>query len=218
VVQDVAHEAPRRWLTERQAEAVDQLVDAAEAEVEASGYDGLSVRNVARRAGVAPATAYTYFSSKDHLLAELLWRNVATVPSPATDRSAPLTDRVVQTVEELGVIIGRSPALVAACTQALLSSNPDVKGLRDRIGAEIRKRLGAAVGSDGDPEMVSVLLTTYFGAMLMAGMGHMTFDAVPGFVSNAARLMTTPDASRPTGNGKGNGKKDGTGNGKGRPR
>jgi AcrR family transcriptional regulator len=214
MVQELAHEAPRRWLTERQAEAVGQLVDAAEAEVEACGYDGLSVRNVARRAGVAPATAYTYFSSKDHLLAELLWRNVATVPPSATDPSAPLADRVVQTVEELGVIIGRSPALVAACTQALLSSNPDVKGLRDRIGAEIRRRLGAAVGKDGDPDMVSVLLTTYFGAMLMAGMGHMTFAAVPGFVADAARLMTAPDPARAAGNGK----RNGTGNGRGRPR
>jgi AcrR family transcriptional regulator len=214
MVQDLAHEAPRRWLTERQAEAVDQLVDAAEAEVEASGYDGLSVRNVARRAGVAPATAYTYFSSKDHLLAELLWRNLATVPPAEVDPSAPLADRVVQTVETLGAIIGRSPSLVAACTQALLSSNPDVKGLRDRIGSQIRRRLAAAVGPDGDPEVVSVLLTTYFGAMLMAGMGHMTFAAVPGFVAEAARLMTTTDATRAAGNGKGNGR----GNGKGRPR
>jgi TetR/AcrR family transcriptional regulator, cholesterol catabolism regulator len=211
MVQDLVHEAPRRWLTERQAEAVDQLVDAAELEVEATGYDGLSVRNVARRAGVAPATAYTYFSSKDHLLAELLWRNVATVAPPATDPSAPLADRVVHTVEELGAIIGRSPALVAACTQALLSSNPDVKGLRDRIGAAIRRRLAAAVGPDGDPEVVSVLLTTYFGAMLMAGMGHMTFAAVPGFVADAARLMTAQDASPAAGNGRRNAGRNGNG-------
>ena len=193
-------------MTERQAEAVEQLVDAAEVEVETSGYDGLSVRNVARRAGVAPATAYTYFSSKDHLLAELLWRNVRAVPPPATEESAPLPDRVVQAVCELGAIIGRSPALVAACTQALLSSNPDVKGLRDRIGADIRRRLATAVGEDGDPEVVSVLVTTYFGAMLMAGMGHMTFAAVPGFVADAARLMTTRSPAPASGNGKGNGK------------
>ncbi len=214
MVQGLAYEAPRRWLTERQAEAVDQLVDAAEVEVEASGYDGLSVRNVARRAGVAPATAYTYFSSKDHLLAELLWRNVRTVPPSATEPSAPLADRIVQAVEELGAIIGRSPALVAACTQALLSSNPDVKGLRDRIGADIRRRLAAAVGPDGDPDVVSVLLTTYFGAMLMAGMGHMTFAAVPGFVADAARLMTVAGPPPAAGNVKGNGR----GNGKGRSR
>ena len=46
---------------------VHRLVDAAVEELHRTGYEGLSVRNVAKRAGVAPATAYTYFSSKDHL-------------------------------------------------------------------------------------------------------------------------------------------------------
>ena len=65
-------EATRRRLTERQAEVVAELVRAAEVEVDEVGYDGVTVRGVARRAGVAPATAYNYFSSKDHLLAEVL--------------------------------------------------------------------------------------------------------------------------------------------------
>ena len=47
------------------------------------GYDGLTVRTVARRAGVAPATAYTYFASKDHLLAEVLWRRLQALPVPS---------------------------------------------------------------------------------------------------------------------------------------
>ncbi|HLH28588.1 MAG TPA: helix-turn-helix domain-containing protein, partial [Acidimicrobiales bacterium] len=68
--EDRVFEATRRRLTERQAEVVADLVRAAAAEVDEAGYDGLTVRSVARRAGVAPATAYHYFSSKDHLLAE----------------------------------------------------------------------------------------------------------------------------------------------------
>jgi len=70
-------EATRRRLTARQAEVVAKLVLAAEEETEEVGYAGLTVRGVARRAGVAPATAYTYFSSKDHLLAEVLWRRMS---------------------------------------------------------------------------------------------------------------------------------------------
>jgi len=66
-------EATRRRLSPRQAEVVAQLVQSTVEEVEEVGYAGLTVRNVARRAGVAPATAYNYFSSKDHLLAEVLW-------------------------------------------------------------------------------------------------------------------------------------------------
>ncbi len=36
-----------------------------------TSYADLTVRAVAKRANVAPATAYTYFSSKNHLVAEV---------------------------------------------------------------------------------------------------------------------------------------------------
>ena len=36
-----------------------------------TSYADLTVRAVAARASVAPATAYTYFSSKNHLIAEV---------------------------------------------------------------------------------------------------------------------------------------------------
>src|SRR5919198_6181137 len=67
-------EPTRRRLTERQAETVRRLTEAAVVEVRETGYEGLTVRNVARRAGVAPATAYTYFASKNHLITEIFWR------------------------------------------------------------------------------------------------------------------------------------------------
>ena len=69
-------ESTRRYLSPRQAELVDRVVEAAENEVREQGYEGLTVRGAARRAGVAPATAYTYFASKDHVLAEILWRRL----------------------------------------------------------------------------------------------------------------------------------------------
>ncbi len=188
-------ETPRRQLSDRQVEVVDRLVAAAEVEVEVEekGYEGLSVRNVAKRAGVAPATAYTYFSSKDHLLAELLWRRVLTVPAPiARDDDEP-GDRLERAVVDLSMITSGSAAVVAACTQALLSSNPDVKVLREKIGADIHRRLSVAGGGHVDPLVVSVLVTTYFGALLSAGMGHMAYEQVPDFVVTASSLMTARD-------------------------
>ena len=81
-------EATRRHLTQRQAELVQRLCAATVEEGAGSGYEGLTVRAVARRAGVAPATAYTYFSSKDHLLAEVLWRRFQDLALVAPDPSA----------------------------------------------------------------------------------------------------------------------------------
>src|SRR4051812_12952951 len=69
-------ESTRRRLTGRQADTVRRLTDAAVEEVRETGFDGLTVRNVARRAGVAPATAYTYFASKNHLITEVFWRRL----------------------------------------------------------------------------------------------------------------------------------------------
>ncbi|MEI8050307.1 MAG: TetR/AcrR family transcriptional regulator [Actinomycetes bacterium] len=185
------HETRRRQLTDRQVEAIDLLIHATEAEVDETGYDGLSVRGVARRAGVAPATAYTYFSSKDHLLAELLWRRVRGVGETVVDPSGSTADRLGAAVADLGEITSGSPAVVAACTQALLSSHGDVKALREHIGVDIRRRLAAAAGSDRDRRIVDVLVTTYFGALLSAGMGHMAYVDVPEFVVAAARLMSS---------------------------
>ena len=184
----VTDDVPRRRLTDRQVEAIDALIVAAEVEVEEVGYDGLSVRSVARRAGVAPATAYNYVSSKDHLLAELLWRRVAAVPMVQVDPTVALAERLATTVDALASVTTGSPAVIAACTQGLLSSNVDVVALRIRIGSEIHRRIAAAA-APADEVVAAVLVTTYFGALLSAGMGHMAYEDVPQFVVSAARLM-----------------------------
>ena len=187
-------EATRRRLSSRQAEVVAQLVRATEQEIEDVGYGGLTVRSVARRAGVAPATAYNYFSSKDHLLAEVLWRRMQELEPVDVDLGRPVRDRVARAVRDMVLFTTESPALVDACTVALLSPHPDVKHLRDRIGAQIHRRLTAAVGRGADPMVVQVLETSFSGSLLIAGMGHMSSLDIPDLVGGAAELMLDPSA------------------------
>ena len=78
------------------------LVRATEAEIEEVGYPGLTVRNVARRAGVAPATAYNYFSSKDHLLAEVLWRRMQSLAPVDPGDGRPMDERLPSAVRGHG--------------------------------------------------------------------------------------------------------------------
>jgi AcrR family transcriptional regulator len=193
-----ALEATRRRLSPRQAEVVMHLVRATGEEVVEVGYSGLTVRNVARRAGVAPATAYNYFSSKDHLLAEVLWRRIQALPPVTTSESGSVSQRLADAVSAMVLFTTESPALVDACTVALLSSNPDVKHLRDRIGGQIHHRLVAAVGPDIDPLVVRVLETCFSGSLLAAGMGHMPYGDIPGLVTAAAELLVdrAPRSSR----------------------
>jgi AcrR family transcriptional regulator len=182
-------EATRRRLSARQAEVVANLVRAAEEETEDVGYAGLTVRGVARRAGVAPATAYTYFSSKDHLLAEVLWRRMESLPPVDADMTVPVAKRVARTVRDMIPFAAESPALIDACTVALISPSPDVSHLRDRIGSETHRRLTTALGPGVDPRVVRVLEAAYSGALLTAGTGHMSFFDVPAFVAEAATLL-----------------------------
>jgi AcrR family transcriptional regulator len=190
------YEATRRRLSPRQAEVVALLVQATEDEIDAVGYPGLTVRNVARRAGVAPATAYNYFSSKDHLLAEVLWRRMQALAPAEVDPDRSVHEGVAEAVRAMVLFTTESPALVDACTVALLSATPDVKHLRDRIGADIHRRLAAAVGPGVDPMVVRVLETSFSGALLAAGMGHMSSTDIPEFVADAARLLVGPGAGR----------------------
>jgi AcrR family transcriptional regulator len=165
--------APRQGLNARQAETVERLLAAGLAELRAAGHDGLTVRTVAHRAGVSPATAYTYLASKNHLFAELFWRFLAedrTVPAGETP-----VERLQSVTRHLAERLAAAPELAAAVTPALLGTDPDVERLRLRIGAEFVGRFRAALGEDTDAVVLETLALAFSGALLQGGMGLMTY-------------------------------------------
>lgn len=180
--------AAPRPLTARQAETVARLVDTAGEVLRAQGYDGLTVRTVAAAAGVAPATAYTYFASKDHLVAEVFWRRLVELPPVAPSETSPAA-RAADALAPIALLLVDDPEVAAAVTTAMLGSDPEVKRVRDRIGAVTRDRLIAAVGPDADPGALMVLGLTFSGAMLQAGMGHLAYADLPAVVADATRRV-----------------------------
>lgn len=170
-----ATQPTRRDIGSRQAGRVDALVEATIAELRAHGYDGLTVRNAARRAKVAPATAYTYFGSKEHLVAEVFWRRLSALPPLTVDgRHSPIT-RVSAAVREVALMIAEEPELAAASTTAILAQDPDVQRLRDRIGATFNHRLTSAMGPAAEPAAIRALNLALAGALLQAGMGYFSY-------------------------------------------
>ncbi|MGB3303923.1 MAG: TetR family transcriptional regulator, partial [Gordonia sp. (in: high G+C Gram-positive bacteria)] len=135
-------ESTRRRLNPQQAEKIAKMADAAVEILVAEGFDALSVRDVAKRAGVAPATAYTYFSSKSHLVAEVFWRRLA-AGVPESDPSLPPTERVAQVLRGVSMVVAGEGQLGGAVTVALLGGDPDSQHLRLRIGGFIHERLNA---------------------------------------------------------------------------
>jgi AcrR family transcriptional regulator len=182
--------SPRRQLGGRPADTVAALVDAAVIEIAATGYDGLTVRNVARQAGVSPATAYTYFASKEHLLTEVFWRRLSNLEEPAFDKRTSIAARVEATVRGMALLVADEPELAAGVTTAMLAHDHDVKLLRDQIGDVFARRLADALGPDADPVLLRTLVTTFVGALLTAGMGNATYAELPQLMADATALMT----------------------------
>lgn len=180
-------EPTRRRLTERQADTVRRLTGAAVAEVGETGYEGLTVRNVARRAGVAPATAYTYFASKNHLITEVFWRRLGALPPVGADGTP--RARVTGVLRETALLVSDEPELAAACATALLGTDPDVRELRGRIGAAIRERLRAALREHDDPKVLGALELACTGALVHAGMGHTSYARMADRLAETAELI-----------------------------
>lgn len=180
--------ATRRGLNARQAETVERVVSAAREELRAVGFDGLTVRGVAGRAALAPATAYTYFSSKNHLVAEIFWRRLAERPRVEATKRSPL-ERVIAVFDDLAEFLAGEPELAAATSAALLGSEPDVKQLQVIIGAEINHRIAEALGPKASPQVLDALALAWAGAMLQAGMGHTRFEDMGARLASVARLV-----------------------------
>jgi AcrR family transcriptional regulator len=184
----VARESTRRRLTARQAETVERLGRAAIQVLSREGFSGLTIRMVAAEAGVGAATAYTYFSSKEHLVAEVFWRRLAASPVPPND--SPDADvRVVAVLRHIALLVADESELAGAVTTALLGSDPEVKQLRLRIGREIHQRLVAALGPDHSAEIVETLELIYAGALVRAGMGYASYAQIADRLETSARLL-----------------------------
>ena len=168
-------ETPRQGLNRRQAETVDRLLAAGLEELRVVGHEALTIRTVAQRAGVSPATAYTYLASKHHLFAELFWRRIVRDAGPEPE-GATATVRIQAFTRHMAAMLGRSPRLAAAANIALLGTDPEVERLRLVIGAEFVQRFRDAIGGPVDPRVLEALTFAFSGALLQAGMGLLTYD------------------------------------------
>ena len=178
----------------RQEETFRKVLTAGTEMLRESSYADLTVRAVAARAGVAPATAYTYFSSKNHLIAEMYLDLVSQCPY-FTDVNDSMTTRVDAALRALTLVVADEPEVAAACTTALLGggTDPAVRKVRDRIGAEIHKRIRSAVGPDADIRIVSALEMTFFGALVNAGSGAFTYHQIADRLTYVVGLILGED-------------------------
>lgn len=165
---------------------LDHLLDAAAKHVHDVGYDGTSVRSVALQAGVAPATAYTYFASKDHLLGEVMWRKVQPLlDRPPVPGANPL-ERVTAELSIFGRFLVDNPVLAAAGIAALMQPEPEPTALRDRISRCLHDRLTTALGTEATPEITMAIELMWAGAVTAMRLGRVALTDVAEILAGSA--------------------------------
>ena len=119
----------------------------------------------------------------------MFWRRLRALPSPRDDRRRGPAARVGSALNELTTFLASNPELAAASTTALLAADPDVKHVRDRIGAEIRRRIQTALDDDDGSAVLGALDLAVAGAMIQAGMGHLPYRELAERVAEVAALL-----------------------------
>lgn len=162
------------------------------AELRESSYANLTMRAVATRAGVSPASAYTYFPSKSALVAAVYLRFLRDLPLH-TDVNDSTAARVSATLRDMAVMVADEPELAAACGAALMADDPAVAPLREEIGEEVSRRIGAALGPGWSRAVKSTLQMMFAGALMTVR--FVSFPDIAGQLDEAVDLiLTAPSA------------------------
>ena len=165
-------------LSDRQLAVKKRLLEAGLELVCEIGYLDLTLRAVATRAGATHTTAYNYFVSKAHLVAELFYSVLLAVPTETPDPSVPLSERIAAALGAVALKFGEVEALARAGNAALYQEEPDVVLVRGAIGADLVRRIVISSGDEADAELTELAMITYIGALEWAGAGALSYDEV----------------------------------------
>jgi TetR/AcrR family transcriptional regulator, cholesterol catabolism regulator len=184
-----------RRLTAPQQARRERVLAAATELAEEGGYDAVAMKDVAERSGVALATVYRYFGSKDHLLAEVLvvW---GAVLSERLDASPPTgatpTDRVVNVLRRAARAVELQPRMAEATTAALLSRDPGVVESRAGFTTMMQGWLDHALSGTDVAErdaVIEILEHVFFSTMVSVVTGRRQPREVGDQLERAARLL-----------------------------
>jgi TetR/AcrR family transcriptional regulator, regulator of cefoperazone and chloramphenicol sensitivity len=193
--------------------AAARIVAATIARIEREGVSGLTVREIAKDAGVNLAALNYYYRSKDILLAEVLRDRLAHVMSDfgrIVDReSAPARDRLREALAYLLDGALDSPHMTRAILELGASDESGGKALHAdlvEIAERIRALLGIADPREGQARAAQLVSAVVFPSVLpgfYAGLGSLGLDSPEGrdaFI-RAILAPSTPGLLPETGTG-----------------
>jgi AcrR family transcriptional regulator len=190
---------PKLATTEAQKARRQRVVDAGVALLRTRDYDNIQVKDVAEEANVALGTVYNYFSSKDHMFAEVLiaWAstlgtNISRNPLRGTTDAERLTEVFHRSVRAFQ----RQPHFARLVATLETSPDPYATEILARLG-EATTEVYASAMHDIDPERAHAVVRVV-DAVLTTGLrswvaGRMSITEVNDRLTEAiALLLATP--------------------------
>jgi AcrR family transcriptional regulator len=189
---------PAAGLTAKQRARRERVIDAGLTLLESRDYDRIQVKDVAEAANVALGTIYHYFSSKDHLFAEVLLKwaaslrtNVARHPLSGTSPAEQLTDVLHRSVRAFQ----RRPQLARLIATLQLSADPFAVEVMSRL-SETTASIYGEVLSGFDPSIASAIVRVVE-AVLAVNLGawsngRMPVNDVLAHLTEAVDLLFSP--------------------------
>ncbi len=149
-------------LPRAQQERRRRIVEAAISLIGRSEYDAIQMRDVATEAGVALATIYRYFTSKEHLYAAALVEWAADFPltrrtPPATATTDP--ERIRALMRRAVRAFERHPQMMRAVIVLEASNDPNARACFEEFAAHNTATLTDALGTL-DPDTAAAVVET----------------------------------------------------------
>ncbi|MCV7066318.1 TetR family transcriptional regulator [Mycolicibacterium farcinogenes] len=153
----------------------------------------ISVPALAARAKLAPATLYAHFPSVEVVFAELYLDRVMQLPLDI-DPEGSATSQVSEQLAAITLVMADEPRLARACTHALVSTDDVVVAdVRLRIAAEVKRRIATALGGGAWPEVLATLESVFWGALLQAQSGSMSYRQMARQLGTMVALIVPED-------------------------
>lgn len=173
----------------RQLERRERILTAARELIAEKGYDGLTMRDLARSSGVSDATLYNLFASKDRLVmaavADLLDGIAERVQ---TLEQAPGLAAILRYSDSIGEQIQQSPAYAKAMSRALFQAEPQSPIVEVLLASNRRflskelyaaKRQGELKAGVDVASSATILSGHTWGVLLMWNKGLLNLDLLP---------------------------------------
>lgn len=189
-------------LTHAQQARRDRIVDAGLALLAERDFDRIQVKDVAEAANVALGTLYHYFSSKDHLFAEVLVRWAGTLRTNISRhplRGATDAQRLTQVINRSVRAFQRQPSLARLVATLETSADPFATEILSRLAHTTNDIYVEAI-HDLDPETAQRVVTVV-DAVLASRLrswvaGRISITTVTDDLADAIALLLDPGTRR----------------------